>query len=249
MYSGIALALGLGLIICTPKSIWSLVIADSSCSVGASSFSGAVGSRDRYTPINQYDRRRWLQQALTTASISTAVAFPTPSSASAPSKSRTEGYSIQRSEKEWASVLSRPQYNILRLGGTERQRSSILENEERDGKYVCAGCRTPLFESSAKFKSGTGWPSFASALPGSVEILQGEVRCKTCGGHLGDVFNDGWRFLNTPASKTGKRYCIDGAALVFKPDGEDMQEIAGDRPPQNKAIQYEPSMYKEPRKS
>ncbi len=77
-----------------------------------------------------------------------------------------------------------------------------------------------------KFQSGTGWPSFASALPGveiekvnSIQLsLSGaELKCQTCGGHLGDVFNDGFLFVGTPAAKTGKRFCIDGAALVFKP--------------------------------
>ena len=133
-------------------------------------------------------------------------------------------FNIQR--EEWSRLLSPTQYDILRLGKTERPFSSILEGEEQDGLYVCAGCNNPLFTSQAKFHSGTGWPSFASALRG-VEIestapfkktlIGAELRCNQCGGHLGDVFQDGFLFIGTPAFQTGERYCIDGAALMFLP--------------------------------
>ena len=176
------------------------------------------------------NRRHYLQKqtggciaSLTT----TSLILTTPSSSSAQAaneiKSRTDGYSIQHTEREWAYILSGPQYNILRRGGTERQKSSILNTftSANVGTYTCAGCNTPLFESDSKFSSGTGWPSFSAALEG-VEVenvdpvraaLDGrEVRCGSCGGHLGDLFNDGWLLRGTSASKTGKRYCIDGAA-------------------------------------
>ena len=101
--------------------------------------------------------------------------------------------------------------------------------------------------------SGTGWPSFSSALEGVEEedvnaiqaTLDGrEVRCGTCGGHLGDLFNDGWIYRGTSAVQTGKRYCIDGAALIFKPeDGGD--DIFGDEPPKNRPIQYQQSLYRD----
>uniref|UniRef100_A0A7S4RWB0 Peptide-methionine (R)-S-oxide reductase n=1 Tax=Ditylum brightwellii TaxID=49249 RepID=A0A7S4RWB0_9STRA len=166
-------------------------------------------------------------------------------------KSRTSGYKVQHTPAEWTAVLSNAQFNVLRKGQTERQRGSILEKETRQGLFVCAGCSQPLFSSRDKFDSGTGWPSFDSAIAldavevedlGMMNMMEGaEVRCRTCGGHLGDVFGDGWRYGTK--SKTGKRYCINGAALVFRPEGGG-KELRGDIPPLNKVIQYEPSMYR-----
>ena len=165
-------------------------------------------------------------------------------------KNRTDGYEVRHSSSEWSSILSTAQYNVLRRGGTERQRISILEKEKRNGVYVCAGCQSDLFASSAKFDSGTGWPSFDSPMNvqnieieevGFLQALDGaEVRCKTCGGHLGDLFGDGWRY----GSKTGKRYCINGAALIFLPEAGG-KPLRGDLPPKNKVIQYEPAMTRE----
>ncbi|GFH56901.1 methionine sulfoxide reductase B [Chaetoceros tenuissimus] len=165
-------------------------------------------------------------------------------------KNRTDGYEVRHSSSEWSTILSPAQYNVLRRGGTERQRASILEKEKRNGVYVCAGCQNDLFASSAKFDSGTGWPSFDSPMNvknieiEDVSFLQAfdgvEVRCKTCGGHLGDLFGDGWRY----GSKTGKRYCINGAALIFLSEGDD-KPLRGDLPPRNKVIQYEPAMRRE----
>ena len=145
---------------------------------------------------------------------------------------------MQRTEREWSYVLSGEQYFILRKGGTEVPNTSPLYKEKRKGTYVCAACPTPLFESAAKFNSGTGWPSFATPLEG-VEVTKNnpvlaaiggtEVRCGTCGGHLGDVFADGFLFVDTPAAISGKRYCIDGGALAFKPaDGGDL--VYGEAP-------------------
>jgi peptide-methionine (R)-S-oxide reductase len=154
-------------------------------------------------------------------------------------KSRTIGYNVQKKEEEWQSLLSPTQYFILRRGGTERPYSSILEGEERPGTYKCAACGTPLFDAKEKFHSGTGWPSFARALPGveveavnpvQANLAGAELRCRACGGHLGDVFNDGYLFVGTPAFTSGTRFCIDGAALVFEPsDGSAV--VRGDRPP------------------
>ena len=189
--------------------------------------------------------------ALATATATTSVAH------AANLKSRSDGYAVQRTEREWAYVLSGAQYNILRQGGTERQKSSILNTftTANVGTYACAGCGTALFSSADKFSSNTGWPSFASSLAG-VEVedldpvratLDGrEVRCRTCGGHLGDVFNDGWIYVGSSAAKTGKRYCIDGAALIYKPE-DGGPDVYGDEPPPNKVIRYEPTMYRDPR--
>ncbi len=108
---------------------------------------------------NNIDRRTLFDKTsnLLKVSIATSTSMITSSPATANAatpKSRSEGYEVQYTEREWAYMLSGKQYNILREGGTERQYSSILEGEERDGQYVCAGCNTPLFESSAKFHSG-----------------------------------------------------------------------------------------------
>lgn len=195
------------------------------------------------------------RQVLQSAFVATLATTTTATAAQA-AKSRTDGYSVQHTDREWAYLLSGPQYNILRQGGTERQKSSILNtfDEKNVGTYSCAGCDTPLFSSTDKFSSGTGWPSFATALEGVEEealdpvraTLGGrEVRCRTCGGHLGDLFNDGWVYQGTAAAKTGKRYCIDGAALLFKPvNGSEEDLVFGDTPPPNKVIQYEPSLYR-----
>jgi peptide-methionine (R)-S-oxide reductase len=196
---------------------------------------------------------------ITATTLSTVSAFPISSEAATSEeqsdtfkkgKSRSVGYEVQHSASDWSTLLSASQYNVLRKGGTERQRVSILEKEKRSGTFVCAGCNSALFASStAKFDSGTGWPSFDSVIkPAAVEVeelgwglqaLDGaEVRCRTCGGHLGDVFGDGWRY----SSKTGKRYCINGAALIFLPVDGSGKGLRGDSLPPNKVIQYEPSL-------
>jgi len=218
-------------------------------------------------------RRKWFRDTFaagtTIAAASTATAYPSSANAAQPNpKSRTDGYAVQYTEREWAYILSGPQYNILRRGGTERQRSSILHTFSalNAGTYLCAGCRTPLFASADKFDSRTGWPSFSACLDGGgggVETedldpiratLDGrEVRCGTCGGHLGDLFNDGWVYPGTSAFATGKRYCIDGAALIFKPSNaaEGASEVGeadliyGDQPPPNKVIRYESPVYRD----
>jgi len=200
------------------------------------------------------DRRTLLTHALVTTSATVATAPPVL--AAPEKKSRTDGYAVVRPDREWSYLLSGAQYNVLRRGGTERQKSSILNTftSADAGTYRCAGCNNELFSSTAKFSSGTGWPSFASALDG-VEVekldvvratLDGrEVRCGRCGGHLGDVFNDGWIYVGTAASATGKRYCINGAALVLRQaDSDSAKEVYGDMPPPNKVINYEQSLYR-----
>jgi peptide-methionine (R)-S-oxide reductase len=185
-------------------------------------------------------RKMWTRLAVRVAqaSIALPLAVVLTRPAWATKQSRTDGYSVQKTDSEWNKQLSPLQYNILREGGTERPYFSILENEERPGTYECVACGTPLFESTKKFKSGTGWPSFADVLKGvevekvdpiTANIAGAESRCGTCGGHLGDLFRDGFLYQGTPAAETGKRYCIDGAALLFRPtSGGDT--VPGDRP-------------------
>lgn len=125
---------------------------------------------------------------------------------------------IERTDEEWRRMLTPEQYKVLRHEGTERAGTSPLNEEKRAGRYVCAGCGAPLFEADMKFDSGTGWPSFYTALPGALDtkvdrklfMTRTEYHCANCGGHQGHVFEDG------PAP-TGLRYCNNGVALRFEP--------------------------------
>jgi peptide-methionine (R)-S-oxide reductase len=121
-----------------------------------------------------------------------------------------------KTEAEWRAALTAEQFHVLREHGTERPGSSPLNYEKRTGTFQCAGCGTPLFSSDTKYESGSGWPSFWEPLPNSISTVTDnshgmrrvEVRCATCGSHLGHVFPDGPR-------PTGERYCMNGIALKF----------------------------------
>ncbi len=126
---------------------------------------------------------------------------------------------IMKPDEEWKKELSPEQYEVLRHEGTERPGTSPLLNEHRKGIFVCAACNLPLFPSTTKFDSGTGWPSFYDVIPNHIEtktdtkigIPRTEYHCARCGGHQGHVFNDG-------PKPTGLRYCNNGAAIKFMPD-------------------------------
>ncbi|WP_438977780.1 peptide-methionine (R)-S-oxide reductase MsrB [Polaribacter sp.] len=132
------------------------------------------------------------------------------------SKEKKE-YKVKKSNTEWKKLLSPMEYYVLREAGTERAFTSPLNKNYKKGTYVCAACKTPLYASEHKFDSGTGWPSFDRAIEGNVELdvdyklgyARTELKCNTCGGHLGHSFNDG------PQKTTGKRHCINGVALEF----------------------------------
>jgi peptide-methionine (R)-S-oxide reductase len=127
-------------------------------------------------------------------------------------------FEIVRPESEWRALLSPGQYAVLRGEATERAGSSPLNAEHRSGMFRCAGCDAPLFSSSTKFDSRTGWPSFWQPFDGAVGarvderlgMVRTEVHCARCGGHLGHVFPDG-------PKPTGLRYCVNGLALEFAP--------------------------------
>ena len=134
-------------------------------------------------------------------------------------KTSETAYTVSKTAAEWKAQLTEKEYYVLREAGTERPFSSELNNEKRQGTFVCAACKTPLFKSEHKFDSGTGWPSFDRAIKGNVAYstdtkigyTRVEEHCATCGGHLGHVFDDG------PRKTTGKRHCINGVALDFIP--------------------------------
>ena len=127
---------------------------------------------------------------------------------------------ITRTKAEWQAMLTPEQYRVTREHGTERAFSNPLNGEKRAGTYKCVCCGEPLFDASAKFDSGTGWPSFfAPVAEDAIEehkdrsffMVRTETRCARCDAHLGHVFPDGPR-------PTGLRYCMNGAALAFEPD-------------------------------
>lgn len=140
---------------------------------------------------------------------------------------------VELTDKEWRAKLTPEQYRILREAGTERSNGAVYQEFKKQGAgtYYCAGCDSKLFHSDTKFDSACGWPSFYD--PADLESVKTdtdyhlgyartEVRCKTCDGHLGHVF-EGERFvsLNGQQTPTGQRYCINGTVLKFVPDQEE----------------------------
>jgi peptide-methionine (R)-S-oxide reductase len=130
---------------------------------------------------------------------------------------KNESFAINKSDAEWRKELDPLQHHVLRDHGTERPFTSPLNHEKRTGIFCCAGCGEPLFDSSTKYESDSGWPSFWQPKPGAVGtttdrshfMTRTEVHCGKCGGHLGHVFPDG-------PKPTGQRYCMNGAALKFE---------------------------------
>lgn len=155
------------------------------------------------------DRRRFI------ALMATAM---TVGCSSGESEAASQQFEFTLTDAQWRQRLTPAQYRVLRQEGTERPFSSPLNKEKRAGMFACAGCGLPLFSSRAKYDSGTGWPSFTAPLANAVTtridrslmMVRTEILCRRCGGHLGHVFDDG-------PPPTGKRYCMNGVAMVFRP--------------------------------
>ncbi len=129
---------------------------------------------------------------------------------------------MPKTEKEWENKLSPEQFTVLRGKGTEAPFTGKYVHEHGKGTYNCAACGNPLFASDAKFDSGTGWPSFDTALPGAVKNIEDtshgmhrtEVVCARCNSHLGHIFDDG-------PTTTGKRYCLNSVCLDLEQKEEE----------------------------
>jgi peptide-methionine (R)-S-oxide reductase len=140
-----------------------------------------------------------------------------------------EARSVSFTLEDWRRVLPQDRYDILFREQTERAGTSPLNDEKRDGTYICAACYLPLFSSAAKYESGTGWPSFFEPIADDAigtkrdyKLIwpRTEYHCSRCGGHQGHVFDDG-------PPPTGQRWCNNGLALQFVPEGDDLPELRG----------------------
>lgn len=173
--------------------------------------------------MNVINRRKFLGSMLAVAaapaSFSTLHAMATTEAMDIPK--------LNKSKAEWRKILNNEaRYGVLFEEDTERSFSSPLNNEKRDGTFICAACNLPLFRSSAKFDSGTGWPSFTQSIAEHTETKRDfrmiwprtEYHCARCGGHQGHLFTDGPR-------PTGQRWCNNGLALRFVPEGTTLPKL------------------------
>lgn len=134
------------------------------------------------------------------------------------SDAQAETFEVTKTEAEWRAILTDAQYKVLREEDTEYPGTSPLLHEKRKGVFHCSGCDLPLYSSDVKYDSGTGWPSFWESLPDAIAtredtslmMVRIECHCRRCGGHMGHIFDDG-------PEPTGKRHCINGVSLTFKP--------------------------------
>lgn len=169
-------------------------------------------------------KRRVLLKSFTALAILPLIASCSRGQAIA-STSRTV-IPLNKPHEAWQKFLSPEAYKVLFEEDTERPSTSALNYEDRDGVFICAACYLPLFESAYKYESGTGWPSFTQPIAGHVEtkrdfkmiIPRTEYHCARCGGHQGHLFNDG-------PSPRRERWCNNGVALRFVPDGKPLPAL------------------------
>ena len=155
---------------------------------------------------------------LTAAAVALPAAYVLSGNRFSASAATPAHFEVSFTPDQWRHRLKPAAFAVLREAGTEPPYTSSLNDEHRAGTFVCAGCALPLFASSTKFDSHTGWPSFYRPLPKAVAtdtdttlgIARTEVHCRRCGGHLGHVFDDG-------PPPTGLRYCMNGVAMAFTP--------------------------------
>ncbi|MEO5896931.1 MAG: peptide-methionine (R)-S-oxide reductase MsrB [Vicinamibacterales bacterium] len=170
------------------------------------------------------DRRAFLTVVVGVVPVALAACSAQAEQAGPAGTGAADAFEVTKSEAEWRKTLTPAQFNILRKHDTERAGSSQLNDEHRQGLFHCAGCDLPVYSSTTKFESGTGWPSFTAPLENAIGTsvdrslfgVRTEVHCRRCGGHLGHVFDDG-------PMPTAKRYCMNGAAMVFKPAAGEKQ--------------------------
>ena len=138
-------------------------------------------------------------------------------------------FEVTKSEDEWRAELPADRYAVLRRAGTEPPWSGELLHVDGEGIFRCAGCGAALFDTGAKFESGTGWPSFDRAIAAGTVLerkergfvmARTEIVCARCGGHLGHVFPDG-------PTDTGQRYCVNSLSLTYEPESEPVDPGAG----------------------
>jgi len=168
------------------------------------------------------------QFIINTSSLAGALLIAGPTALAHPINKKLDLTPLDKSEDDWEKIVSKEEFYILFEEGTEHPNTSPLNILKDKGTFICAACYLPLFESEAKYDSGTGWPSFFQPIAGRVDTKldlkliwpRTEYHCIRCGGHQGHVFDDG-------PEPTGLRYCNNGVALKFIPADQHLPELRG----------------------
>lgn len=173
-------------------------------------------------------KRRAILQGLTTLTILPLISSCSPGKSTANLSGPVTVEHLNKPHEEWRGLVSPAAYKVLFEEDTEPPNSSPLNEEKREGTFICAACYLPLFDSGHKYESGTGWPSFTQPIAGHIEtkrdykmvLPRTEYHCARCSGHQGHVFGDG------PPPR-GERWCNNGIALQFIPKGEQLPPLRG----------------------